>query len=392
MPLAPYARPLIDSVPAWVLPGASLDMDFVNDRYFLNGQNTRAVAEFIAANAATFSRAQTGTYTDSLGNVTSFASGVPRRGDLGLLIEESRVNVALWNRDLTNAAWTKSSTTVALDQTGIDGTANSASSITATGANGTVLQAITLASSARFQTAYVKRITGSGVVNMTMDNGVTWTAITVTGAWTRVNIPTQTLANPTVGFRLVTSGDKIAVDGVQNENGVFATSVIFTTSASVTRAADVFNMPSSPTFPITLYANVILTTDVVSARRVLCLDDGSTANRANLGRVNGTGQINLLTSSGSSTIANMFSSANAFLNVNDKIAAAIASADYSVVLNNGTPATAATAGATPVGVTTLRFGNDVGGASANNANGYIKRAAFYNNTRLTNGAMGTLTT
>jgi len=156
----------------------------------------------------------------------------------GLLREMSRTNVVLYNRDLTNAAWTKTNVTAAKDQTGIDGVTNSASKITATAGNGTCLQAITLASSARYQSCWVKRVTGSGTIEMTMDNGSTWTAITVTGSWTRVAIPTQTLANPTVGFRIVTDTDAIAIDMVQNEDGTSWTSEIPTTSASVTRAAD----------------------------------------------------------------------------------------------------------------------------------------------------------
>jgi len=156
----------------------------------------------------------------------------------GVLVEEARTNVCLHNRDLTDAVWTNTNITATMDQTGVDGVANSASSILATAANGTSLQNITLASSARFQTAYVKRITGFGTINMTMDNGITWTVITVTSDWTKVTIPTQTLANPIVGFRIVTDTDEIVVDFVQNENGVFATSSIATVAATVTRAKD----------------------------------------------------------------------------------------------------------------------------------------------------------
>ena len=160
---------------------------------------------------------------------------------LGLLAESAGTNAVLQCRDMTNVAWTKTNATAVKDQTGIDGVASSASRITASAANGTVLQAITLASSARFQSAYVKRLVGAGVINMTMDNGATLTAITVTAAWTRVTIPTQTLANPTVGFQIVTNGDSIAVDFVQNETGTFATSPIWTAAAVVTRATDVLS-------------------------------------------------------------------------------------------------------------------------------------------------------
>jgi hypothetical protein len=164
---------------------------------------------------------------------------------LGLLVEGARTNVVLRNRDLTNAAWTKTNITAAKDQVGVDGEANSASSIEATAGNGTVLQSITLASSARFQSAYVKRLVGTGTIEMTMNGGSTWTAVTVTASWTRVSIPTATLANPNVGFRIVTSGDKIAVDFVQNENGAFASSPVATEASQVTRAADAISWPFS---------------------------------------------------------------------------------------------------------------------------------------------------
>lgn len=161
----------------------------------------------------------------------------------GILLEGTRTNVVLHNRDMTNAAWTKTNVSAVKDQTGIDGVASSASRITASAGNGTCLQAIVLASSVRFQSCYIKRLVGTGVIEMTMDNGATYTPVTVTSAWTRVTIPTQTLANPTVGFRIVTSGDSIAVDMVQNENGIFQTSPIATAAASVVRAADALSIP-----------------------------------------------------------------------------------------------------------------------------------------------------
>lgn len=160
----------------------------------------------------------------------------------GLLIEEARTNIVLQNRDLTNAAWTKGATaTVAKDQTGIDGVSNSASSFTggATSGTNTVLQSITLASSTRAQSAWVKRLVGSGVVNMTTDGGTTWNAITLTASWTQVQFTQAAVTNPNVGFQIITNGDKIAIDFVQNETGTFATSVLQTAASSITRAADV---------------------------------------------------------------------------------------------------------------------------------------------------------
>lgn len=177
------------------------------------------------------------------------------------LHEGTATNVALWSRDLTNAAWTKTNTTAVKNQTGIDGVLNSASSLTATVANGTCLQVVTLASSNRSQTCYVKRITGVGTINMTTDGGTTWTAITVTANWTRVSIPAQIVTNPSLGFQIVTNGDAIAVDFVQNETGAYPTSAIATTNAAVIRAADSCVIPLAFTPPavgagLTIYFKV----------------------------------------------------------------------------------------------------------------------------------------
>ena len=205
--------------------------------------------------AYTFARADATTCATLFGSdglIRTALANVPRiewvdldgdgiRESPGLLLEGSRTNVVLHNRDLTNAAWVKTGgggVTAAKDQTGIDGVANSASRITATGANGTCLQSITLASSQRLQSCFIKRLVGTGNIDMTTDNGSTWTTLTVTSAWTRVKIPAQTLANPIVGFRIVTNADSVAIDYVQNETGAFESSPIAVTTTAVTRAAD----------------------------------------------------------------------------------------------------------------------------------------------------------
>lgn len=203
----------------------------------------------------------------------------------GVLLEDARTNVVLWSRDLTNAAWVKTNITPAKNQIGADGVANSASLLTATAGNGTALQAITLGSSARFQSAYVKRVTGSGTVNMTTDNGATWTAVTVTSAWTRVSIPTQTLANPTVGFRLVTNGDAIAVDFVQNENGTFPTSSIPTTTVAVARVADAWSFAFVQTAAMLSVAGLTLYDKIVATDNTI-INSGLILGSAGVGDLN----------------------------------------------------------------------------------------------------------
>jgi len=156
----------------------------------------------------------------------------------GLRVEQASTNLLLYCRDLTNVAWTKTNASAALDQIGIDGVAASASKITASAANGTCIQAVTSASASRAGSAYVKRVTGGGVVEMTQDGGATWTPIVPTSVWTRVELATAIITDPALGFRLVTSGDAIAVDYAQLESEQFATSPILTTSAAATRAEE----------------------------------------------------------------------------------------------------------------------------------------------------------
>lgn len=206
-----------------------------------------------------------------------------------LLMELARTNVALWSRDLSNAAWVKTNMTATFNQVGADGSPNSATALTATAANATCTQLVTLASSARLMSAYVFRGIGTGTIEMTTDGGTTWTPITLggVGAYARYMIPTQTLANPNFGFRIVTSGDAIGVDFVQNENGIFETSPIATTTVAVTRPADLYSLPHTiPPGESTFYAKFIDKGTInISFGRVFQISDaGSTDPRFSCNR------------------------------------------------------------------------------------------------------------
>lgn len=346
----------------------------------------------------TFTRLSSARYFNSTGTLVTVGNDIPRFDyDLatlqpkGLLIEEARMNVVLWNRDLTNAAWTKSNVTAAKDQIGIDGAANSASSITATAGNGTCLQAITLASSARFQSAYVKRLTGSGTIQMTMDNGSTWTTVTVTAAWTLVTIPTQTLANPTVGFRIVTSGDAIAVDYVQNENGLFATSPMLVTTVAAGRALD-SALITGTNFSTwynqsegTMYAEATAPIAVPSSSYgIFGVSDNSSNNRNILRK--GNAIASMITVTGGAVQATP-SPANAWNDVNFHKVAYAYKVNSFVGALDGTLGTVDTAGTVPT-VTQAEIGFAQGGLLLS---GNIKRIKYWP-ARLSNSTLQQITT
>lgn len=203
----------------------------------------------------TFTRGTVAPYFDVNGILQTAAINQRRdanyiNGVRTALFEATARNDVLWNRDLTNAVWVGTNMSATRDQVGLDGAANTATRLTATAANATILQTLTQASALRSQSAYIRRNSGTGTVEMTMDGGTTWTVLPtpVAGAaFIKVVIPPQTLANPVVGFRLATSGSQVIVDFVQNEfsssTGAQNTSPIATTTTGITRASDLGGMP-----------------------------------------------------------------------------------------------------------------------------------------------------
>jgi hypothetical protein len=306
----------------------------------------------------------------------------------GLRSEAAATNRALWARDLTNAAWTKTNATAALTATGIDGVANSASVVTATAGNATVLQAITHASEARTLSIFLKRRTGAGTVETTIDGGSTWVARTLTTDWQRFTT-TSTLADPSVGIRIVTSGDAVDVDAVQVETGSRASSPILTLGATATRAADTPAVPLGSWFNATegtLAANFVKATNAV-AGRVITIDDGTGNNQI---RINGSLSTNVRPDwqvvTGGVSQANVLGAAEVVAGALGKAAGVYKLDDFQGAVNN-VLGTADTAGTVPT-VTTMRLGTNEAGTA--NLNGYFTRIRYIGR-RLSDGQLRALT-
>ncbi|RIV82943.1 hypothetical protein D2V17_14165 [Aurantiacibacter xanthus] len=159
------------------------------------------------------------------GSLRRFASSTTlRTSSRGILVEPIVNNgeqPILWTNDLTNAAWIKTGITAVANETNRANRTNSATRLTATADGGTVLYPVTLAESTRNLYADIKRITGTGTVEMTLDGGANWTEITLNkpryDGWGRYGLPLATVTDPSFGFRLGTSGDQIAVAFVTSD-------------------------------------------------------------------------------------------------------------------------------------------------------------------------------
>jgi hypothetical protein len=84
---------------------------------------------------------------------------------------------------------------------------------------------------------YLKRLTGTGNVQVSLD-GTTWSTVDLSDTeWRRIVI-SATVTNPTVGIKLAVSGDAVAMDYGQVEDGASVTTPILTASATATRSVE----------------------------------------------------------------------------------------------------------------------------------------------------------
>lgn len=183
-------------------------------------------------------------------------------GQPGLLVEQANTNLLLYSRDLSNGAWTKTNTSCSLNATGITGASNSASTCTASAFLGTVTQALTTSGS-RQTSLFVKRAVGSAALELTRNNGASWTTLNSSNCvnattyqaqninsstWSRCSIE-NSVTSPVIGLRFNDANDSFIIDATQDESVAFIdapTSPIFTLGTAASRSFDLVSV-SNPT-------------------------------------------------------------------------------------------------------------------------------------------------
>ena len=203
----------------------------------------------------TFTRAAgTATYINSSGYVTTAAANVARfdydpatQAPRGLLLEGSATNLLNWSETFattggTNNNWAGTN----LNRTSTNNTSprNDATALRVTAINGvgnaTLISSAAMSTSAsRILSVWLRRVTGTGDIQYTLNNGTNWTTQVITSSWVRYSFPATTAAQR-VGFRIVTDGDAIEIWGAQLEAGSGgASSYVVTVASQETRNADV---------------------------------------------------------------------------------------------------------------------------------------------------------
>ena len=164
-------------------------------------------------------------------------------------------NLLGYTESLTTG-WTNSNTTDAIvsevNPVGLTGAVN----VAATAGNGTLLSSLSLLASPYTFSIWLKRNTGSGTVEITVD-GTTYVAAAVTGTWTRFSTTlTPTAGTKTPGIRLVTSGDAVYAWGAQLSDSASLDTYSPVYGAAVTSAA--YYGPRRDFDPVTLACKGLL--------------------------------------------------------------------------------------------------------------------------------------
>ena len=408
------------SFPANVIPvfgsqRAYADLNFASGSFGLDGQ---IVNDPSLLSGWSFTRASTATYFGSDGLLKTASSGSPRfaydpvtLASLGILVEEARTNLCLQSQTFDNASWAKTNATVSANVLASpDGTANADKLVesVATGQH-RVDQAITVSNAAAYTFSVFAKadtrlaialriITGAtnasaifnlqaGTINITSAGtssitavGGGWYLCQVTGTTTSTSATAYINLQDTAGGTSLGSYTGDGTSGVylwqaQLEAGAGASSPIPTTTAAVTRAADVAALTiSGQSYPFTAVISGVNRAFEQGGGLIMQLDDGSASNRAQvIVNSGGTVQVNMTSAGagqGVSTTAGALS-----VGTGGNVGARWATNSILAALN-GTLATEDTAATVPAAPTTLRVASTQAGASHGDLT--ISRIRIYN--------------
>jgi len=350
----------------------------------------------------------------------------PTTGEsLGLLVEEARTNLSQWSEDFSDAYWTKTSCTITSNEsTAPDGTLT-ADLWSNTGTPGVMHNSITKDATARTYTSSLWVKGTLTQLTVSLDDGTTTnrgrvqfnlstntvgsifneglftnTSGTLTqfsNSWVRVTVTTTTSIGTTIRFRPFFSGANsiLRIWGAQVEEGAFPTSYIPTTTAAVTRSADVASISGSNfsawyrSTESTVFANwenLAATMPSGSAQWLAEFSDGTTSNRQSLFQIQAANSLVSQNSFVSGSGAGRLDAGGAYSKIVVKASAAFASLDRALAANGGL-ATVSSAGNIPIGINRLDVGASLGTA---HLNGAIRRLTYWP-TRLPNSTLQAVT-
>jgi prepilin-type N-terminal cleavage/methylation domain-containing protein len=421
----------------WNIGGTpSLDLNFASNKSLIDSVSGN--------NLVTFTRASGGTYVGDDGLIKTATTNEPRfdhnpvTGEsLGLLVEESRTNLLLRSEEFDAAAWTKSGSTVGVnDVVAPDGALtadklieDATTALHFLGQNASFLSGTTytgsvyLKASERIWTrvgfpASAFAASGrsasfdlsTGTVGQTQ-TGVTASIVDVGNGWYRCSITATantTVSNSTNGLAVNVqtadsavsqsyAGDGVSgifIWGAQLEVGAFATSYIPTTDSTVTRLVDVASISGSNFSAwyrqdaFTAYVDArLLSKTSARSKHLFMVSDGTATNRIALYN-NTLGSFRVFRGAdGANSDAEILNQASVLAGVRYRFSGAFASTNAAATVN-GAAVTLLTDHPMPSGID--RFGLWRTYSGPDPANAHIARVTFWP-TRLSDSTLENIT-
>jgi hypothetical protein len=151
----------------------------------------------------------------------------------GVSTAKAEENLLLNSQDYSTV-WIATNLTPITSKTAPD-TTSTATEFTASAGNATLTQSVTAIAADYTFSVWLRRVTGTGDVDISAHSAGTWVTQSITSTWTRFSV-TQTLTAGarTPGLRVVTSGDVIEVWGAQVEQRASVTAYTPTTTQPIT--------------------------------------------------------------------------------------------------------------------------------------------------------------
>ena len=369
--------------------GSTITIDF----------STMSSTADLTSRGFTFGRGSIGTRINANGFVETMSNNVARfdhdpitRAPRGIIIEASAANLCSWSETFATSGgvnnWADSNITRNSTTNTDPANGTTALRITASAPNATILNNHALSSAARTFSIWLRRVSGTGDIQATLNGGTTWTTQAITSSWVRYEFTATSTAH--VGIRIVTSGDSIEVWGAQTESGLFSSTYIPTAASTVIRAADDCVMTGtafSDWFRPNQTQGTIL---VIGSRngtggvgRLVSFNDNTTSNIIEV-LLGGTGRYQI-TSLGVSQA--LVTAGSVSRNVEYKQAAVFESF-YAQLAINGVLGTAVTAGITFISLNRLMIGKNAAPAYINGRVKYFKFWPY----RLPDATLQSLTT
>jgi hypothetical protein len=339
----------------------------------------------------------------------------PTTGEsLGLLVEESRTNLVTWSQDFSQTDWSKNastivSTAIASPISGVNYQKIEASTANTTvGVTSIAVSAATQQRAVSFFARPLGNITrvlivvqgADARINVNLIDGTATTNATATGSTVTVSgerftVSTPSLTNATgVRFFLkrtgetdtntpttIAIGEGLYLTGAQMEAGSFPTSYIPTTTATVTRSADVASISGSNfsgwyrADEGTVFADN--TSYAINNTRIASFSDNTTSNRVLIARGSGSGgNINItVTVDGTVQVSSFVFASSLGANTALKVAGGFKASDFAGSVNGAAPTTR-TSGSMATTVNQLGIGNgEVLGT--NTFSGTIRRLTYW---------------